>query len=524
MEEPEARSRAPWDGNALAAPRRVISAAARTLGTTLLAAAAGMLSALAFPPFGWLVATWLGPLTWLVLLERARRAAWTGLAFGCGLVGMGGAWLPSALADRFETDSLVAWALYGVAVLSYAGGFALLGVGLRGVPRGGTLFPAAAGVGWCCVELSHLYVWPRLPAVALAAPLIDTPMAAAAASVGVHGVSGLVAASSAVLADIVRRGGLPAPRAALPALAVGAAWLISVAAGGLGASGAATRTALVAAVQPGVPLTRWAGAGWQRAQLDALFELTEGRTQADLIVWPENALGASLEARPERERRVARLSRRLGTRILLGAQRLTRRGRASSALLFDAAARPAVLYDKRRLLPFAESEPPLLGWLMRRGLGGLRGRLVAGVAPGVVALGPLRVELAICHEAIFSGRPEDARAALILNPASDAWLDRTPAPRLHLLLARWRAIERAAPLVRASSTGISALVDADGAVLASARLGERSVLQAPLAISSRVTPFERVGYLPTVGAAAAIVCAVRCRRPIRAGRRRNGRA
>ena len=125
----------------------MVSPAARTLGTTLLASAAGALSALAFPPFDWLAAIWLGPLSWLVLLERARRAAWTGLAFGCGLVGMGGAWLPSALVDRFETDPLVAQALYGVAVLSYAGGFAALGAGLRGVPRGGTLFPAAAGVG-----------------------------------------------------------------------------------------------------------------------------------------------------------------------------------------------------------------------------------------------------------------------------------------------------------------------------------------------------------------------------------------
>ena len=509
----------------------MVSWAAATLGTTLLAAAAGALSALAFPPFDWLAAVWLGPLAWLVLLERGRGAARTGLAFGCGLVGVGGAWLPSALVDRFETDPLVAQALYGVAVLSYAGGFAVLGAGLRGVSRGGTLFPSAVGVGWCFVELSHLYVWPRLPAIALAAPLIDTPMAAAAASVGVHGVSGLVAASSAVLAEFVRRGRTPASRAALPALAVGGAWLIAVSAGGISASGAAPGTAVVAVVQPGVRLTRWAGAGWQRAQLDALFELTDGRTQADLIVWPENSLGGSLEARPGRELRVARLSRKLGTPILLGAQRLTRRGRASSALLFDAAARPAelaarpaVVYDKRRLLPFAETEPPLLGWLMRRGLGGLRGRLVAGTAPGVIALGPLRVEVVICHEAIFSGRPEDARAALILNPASDAWLDRTPAPRLHLLLARWRAVERAAPLVRASSTGISALVDADGTLRKRAGLGERSVLQAALATAPRVTPFERVGYLPAVGAAAVVVCAARRGRPIRAGRRRNGRA
>ena len=102
----------------------------------------------------------------------------------------------------------------------------------------------------------------------------------------------------------------------------------------------------------------------------------------------------------------------------------------------------------------------------------------------------------------------EAKAGLLLNLVNDGWYDRTPAARLHLQLARWRALESGAPLVRVASTGISAHVDPRGRLVQALPVGEAGVLAGGVPISTRVTPFERFGYLPLYLAALALAVSV----------------
>jgi apolipoprotein N-acyltransferase len=131
---------------------------------------------------------------------------------------------------------------------------------------------------------------------------------------------------------------------------------------------------------------------------------------------------------------------------------------------------------------------------------------------GVPAFQPL-----ICYEALFPGltregaRRSAERPAWILNISNDAWFGQTSGPLQHLNMASYRAIEEGLPIVRATPTGVSAVIDAYGRVLPGARLGlgDFGVIDAPLPPALAPTPFVRWNdgifaalLLVSVGAAA----------------------
>jgi apolipoprotein N-acyltransferase len=118
------------------------------------------------------------------------------------------------------------------------------------------------------------------------------------------------------------------------------------------------------------------------------------------------------------------------------------------------------------------------------------------VAPGAPPLQPL-----ICYEALFPGltghRTAHAgpRPAWILNISNDSWFGVTSGPLQHLNIASYRAIEQGLPMVRATPTGVSAVIDAYGRVQPGARLGlgKEGVIDAFLPPPSSPTPYARWG-------------------------------
>jgi apolipoprotein N-acyltransferase len=110
--------------------------------------------------------------------------------------------------------------------------------------------------------------------------------------------------------------------------------------------------------------------------------------------------------------------------------------------------------------------------------------------PGLPPVGPL-----VCYEAIFPGDvvQEDARPGLMLNVTNDAWFGDSSGPRQHFAAARLRAVEEGLPLVRAAGTGISAIVDPYGRVLARLDLNHRGVVTGPLPEALPPTVFARAG-------------------------------
>jgi len=101
----------------------------------------------------------------------------------------------------------------------------------------------------------------------------------------------------------------------------------------------------------------------------------------------------------------------------------------------------------------------------------------------------------ICYEAIFPGEavPNGERPSWLLNLTNDAWFGISSGPYQHFQQARVRAIEQGLPLVRAANSGISAVVDPLGRVIAALPLGHDGVLDSALPRAAQITIYTRIG-------------------------------
>jgi apolipoprotein N-acyltransferase len=121
----------------------------------------------------------------------------------------------------------------------------------------------------------------------------------------------------------------------------------------------------------------------------------------------------------------------------------------------------------------------------------------AGPGPQTLTLPGLPpVSPSICYEAIFPGvlvASGEPRAQWLINVTNDAWFGDSAGPRQHFASARLRTIEEGLPLIRAANTGISAVVDPYGRVLAQLDLGHEGVLDSPLPVAVPATLYARLG-------------------------------
>lgn len=162
------------------------------------------------------------------------------------------------------------------------------------------------------------------------------------------------------------------------------------------------------------------------------------------------------------------------------------------------------LYDKLHLVPFGEYLP-LQNLLERLGLEQLT-KVQGGFIPGTVRRNldvphaPRALPL-ICYEAIFPNEiasESNDRAGWMVNLTNDGWFGISTGPYQHLQQARWRAIEQGLPLVRAANTGISAVIDPLGRVIARLDLGIEGILDSALPAPIPPTPYARSGDLAFV--------------------------
>jgi apolipoprotein N-acyltransferase len=178
------------------------------------------------------------------------------------------------------------------------------------------------------------------------------------------------------------------------------------------------------------------------------------------------------------------------------------------------------VYDKVHLVPFGEYLP-LQDWMEKLGfvqLTRVQGGFIAGTrrrpmeVPGAPRMLPL-----ICYEAIFPGdvAARDDRAGWMINLTNDGWFGNSTGPYQHLQQARVRAIEQGLPMVRAANTGISAVVDPVGRIIARLGLGIEGVLDASLPAATAPTIYTRVGDTPAAIMVAAGLLIVLRRRVIK---------
>ena len=234
-----------------------------------------------------------------------------------------------------------------------------------------------------------------------------------------------------------------------------------------------------------------------------------GVRDVNVLIWPESAFPFFLTREADAMAEIADLLPK-GTVLITGSVRApdvppgTRITRAyNSIYVIDHDGNVLSVYDKLHLVPFGEFLP-LQDWMEKIGFEQLT-RVQGGFIPGTrrrsmeVPNAPRMLPL-ICYEAVFPGDVVEGndRPGWIVNLTNDGWFGISTGPYQHLQQARLRAIEQGLPLVRAANTGISAVIDPLGRVVARLGLGLEGVLDSGLPAAIPPTPYARVGDIPAV--------------------------
>ena len=231
---------------------------------------------------------------------------------------------------------------------------------------------------------------------------------------------------------------------------------------------------------------------------------------AQLTVLPETAIPAFLDQLPPGlvdELRAFAL--RENGELLLGIATRHGAGYANSALAVGASGMQR--YDKSHLVPFGEFVPPGFRWFMD-----LARIPMSDFTPGParqppLRIGELKVAANICYEDAFGEEIIGAlpEAELLVNLSNVAWFGDSLAPAQHLQIAQMRALETGRMMLRATNTGMTAIIGADGKVVAALRPYTRDALRGEVRGYSGLTPFAAAGNTPVVlGCVLAILALV----------------
>jgi apolipoprotein N-acyltransferase len=232
-----------------------------------------------------------------------------------------------------------------------------------------------------------------------------------------------------------------------------------------------------------------------------------GVRDVNILIWPESAFPFFLTREADAMAQIANLLSK-GTVLITGSVRApdappgARITRAyNSIYVIDHDGSVVSIYDKVHLVPFGEFLP-FQDWMEKIGLVQLT-KVQGGFIPGSrrrsleVPHAPRALPL-ICYEAIFPGDvvERDDRPGWIVNLTNDGWFGISTGPYQHLQQARLRAIEQGLPVVRAANTGISAVIDPLGRMVAVLGLGVEGVLDSSLPSPIPPTVYARTGDIP----------------------------
>ncbi|WP_354001649.1 apolipoprotein N-acyltransferase [Caenimonas aquaedulcis] len=373
------------------------------------------------------------------------------------------------------------------------------------IPTAGRALSFAAA--WMFAELARTVWFTGFPWGAGGYGHVDGPLAALAPYVGVHGIGFVASLLAYALALLARPGVLRSWRYWL-AVAAGAGLLAACNVVAHPKQGAAAEPKLsVALLQGNIAQDEKFEAGtgvalalaWYGQQLDA--------STASLVVTPETAIPMLPSQLPAgyfdamRDRFTTRAQAAL-IGIPMGGYK---EGYANSVLGLKPGAAP-YRFDKHHLVPFGEFVPPLFKWftrLMNIPLGDFdRGAL--GQAP--FEWQGQRLAPNICYEDLFGEElglqfADEARAPTILvNVSNIAWFGDSIAIDQHLQISRMRTLEFARPMLRATNTGATAIIDRYGRVTAALPRQTRGVLTGEVEGGTGITPYawwiSRAGLWP----------------------------
>jgi apolipoprotein N-acyltransferase len=480
------------------------------LAAIAAALVAGALTVAGFAPLAVFPLPFLTLAGLLLIWLRAATpqiAFWAGFAFGAGLFGVGASWVYVSLHDF----GMMPAPLAAIGTLAYcailalypaAAGWCLARLGRAPLASALIAFPAA----WTLFEWLRGWIFTGVPWLALGYSQVDSPPAGFAPVVGVYGVS-FATVLCAGLFVVVATGPLKARLASGIALAVAL---------GLGQllkqidwtspQGAPLKVALL---QGNIPQDLKFQADRYAMTLSIYKRLIEA-SKGQLIVLPETAIPRFLDAvDPGYLRDIAKIAGERRADVLIGVPIRDPGGRYFNSVV-SVGASPSQRYDKSHLVPFGEFVPPGFGWIVRTFAIPLSDFSLGPENPKPLELAGQLVAPNICWEDAFGEEiirqlPE---ATLLVNVSNVAWFGDSLAPAQHLQISRMRALETGRAMLRATNTGVTAIIDPRGAVVARLPQFAEGILEREVQGYSGATPYVKLGNTPVVLMCVALLGAL----------------
>ncbi|MHB1402326.1 MAG: apolipoprotein N-acyltransferase [Thiobacillus sp.] len=466
---------------------------------------AGALAVAGFAPFDFWPLPILSLAVLFTLLARTasmRAGFLVGLTWGLGFFIAGVSWVFVSLSVH---GGMTTW-LAALATFLFCAVLALFPAAVGALQARWPVSPALRllllmPLAWGATEWVRGWLFTGFPwLVAGYSQVPASPLAGYAPLLGVYGVSFLLALIAALLAWSVTTRGRHAPRVwaavAIVALGVGGQVLRGIA--WTTPDGAPTTVALL---QGNIPQDL----KWQPEKAQATLESYARMAMASpaqLIVLPETALPLFESDLPDSYRAgLASLGRKNGGDVLTGVPTGSLAGAYYNSVISLGAA-PSQRYHKVHLVPFGEYIPlkAVWGWVIEVLHIPLSDFARGTVDQRPLAIGGQRVAANICYEDAFGEEiirqlPE---ASVLVNVSNLAWFGDSFAPWQHAQMSQMRALETGRMMLRATNTGVTAIIDARGHVLASLPPFTAGSLSGEIQGYAGSTPYVRWGNAPVL--------------------------
>ncbi|MBL8496595.1 apolipoprotein N-acyltransferase [Nitrosomonas sp. JL21] len=459
----------------------------------------GMLTVLGFAPFYFFP---VPVITLAILLgfcyhsRTPRQAAWWGFCFGMGLFSAGVTWIYVSLHD-FGAMPVHTAVIALIVLCAYLSLFPALSSWLlaRLQPSSFFLWALVAAASWMLCEWLRGTLFTGFPWLTVGysqAP--HSPLVGYAPLVGVYGISLLLVLSAALLFICFEKG-FKNWRYGLPLVLI---WL-----SGFGLQ-------MIEWVKPeGEPVSVSLLQGniaqdlkWREDHLENTM-----KTYADLIlasdsrliVTPEISIPLFSDVMPKTYLSyLSEHAKKNNGDVLIGlAERTVDGGDDYYNTMFSFGSAPEQHYRKHHLVPFGEFIPlkPIFGWVIDVLKIPLADFSRGGLDQQPMDIAGQRVAVNICYEDVFGEEIilQLPQATLLVNVSNDAWFGRSIGPQQHLQISQMRALETGRYMLRATNTGVTAIIDERGKVLQTIEIFTTAALHGWAQGFSGATPYVRTG-------------------------------
>ncbi len=437
-------------------------------------------------------------ISWLLILlkgSKRRESFWIGWFFGLGYFSSNIWWIHISIENFSDTNAFIAITLNSIFICFLAFYFAIFGI-VSNISLKSS-FPQIFIIPliWLLLELARSNFFTGFPWLVTGYTQLDSPLASLLPVIGAHGVSFVIVSLSFGVVSLFFPGRFY-EKALIVFSIIGFISALNIVEPPPYTFKTKSRPFTISLIQGSVPKhIRWS-TNSTNLILEHYLELSKGEWGSDLVLWPETVFTKPFSFEENEIKTLSNIAEKTDTNLILGIPFFdTHNSKIYNSVLL--VGKSTDLYKKRKLVPFGEYFP------FRGIVAGLYNKIdipLSDFSQGPSGKNKIFIEkravgILICYEVIFSSiaRSSIPEAEFIINVSNDSWFGDTVAAYQHLQIVRVRAAELGRPIIRATNTGISSVIDHNGRVLKISGTFSPEVIRSKLLGRDGLTPYSKLG-------------------------------